>query len=59
MLQASGGILVHSDVWCENSIVGDIWCDFQEILGEDIEAQISRTLNYYLRQMNFVGNRVI
>lgn len=59
MLQASGGVIVHSDVWCENSIVGDVWCDFGEVQGVSLEDEILRTLNYYLRQMNFVGNRVI
>jgi len=50
----STSVLIQSSVWRGTGIVSDIWNPEPE--GIDEEKKIEEFTDYYLKQMNFLGN---
>ncbi len=49
-----GSMLIVSDVWGEDMVQSDVWQDAE--VGDDPENKTDQYTDYYLKQMNFLGN---
>ena len=49
-----GSILIESSVWHEDTIVTDVWSEGPASV--DPEGKADQITDYYLLQMNFIGN---
>ncbi len=49
-----GSVELQSEIWQNGEIIADVW--FDESSAFDPEAFAYEVSNYYLKQMNFLGN---
>jgi hypothetical protein len=49
-----GSILITTSIWSEDLIRPDVWTEGDP--GPDPDHETDRFTDYYLRQMNFMGN---
>lgn len=51
-----GTVALASDIWQDGEIIADIWFERENAFNIGYESK--RATDYYLRQMNFLGNPV-
>jgi len=57
MFYVGPSFFIDADIWCEGTILGDAWCETGSIAaGASGAVETNRITDYYLRQMNFMGN---
>ena len=52
----NGSVVLLADIWQGGEIVADIWNE--DGTQYNIGSEAFRTANYYLKQMNFLGNEI-
>jgi len=54
MIGTGASVLIPSSIWKEGGVTSDVW--FEEGSIDDILSLAESFTDYYLKQMNFIGN---